>query len=251
MKAELPKGVQLPSPDQSIDSRARILAVDDDPEVRKIARATLEKAGYEVWSASSGEEALRLLDERGLPHLAIVDIMLPGLDGLSLCQKIQEISDVPIIMLTVVDKQETVVNTIERFAEDYIIKPYNPSELTARVGRILKRMGDFSYTLQPEVAVDRHLAVDFVRQRAIVNDRPLALTPTETKLLYILMRNGGKTVVTSHILARVWPSEDADENTLRVHIHRLRQKIEISPSRPRYVVTERGVGYSFLAPPES
>ncbi|MDX1503071.1 MAG: response regulator transcription factor [Thermoanaerobaculia bacterium] len=240
---------KLPPPDSGASAPARILAVDDDPEVGKIIRATLKKAGYETWIAASGEEALTLLAERGLPHLVIVDIMLPGLDGLALCQKIQEISDVPIMMLTVVDKQETVVNTIERFAEDYMIKPFNPRELTARVGRVLKRMGDFSYTLQPEVRVDQHLAVDFVRQRAIVDGRPLALTPTETKLLYILMRNGGKTVATPHILARLWPAGDADENTLRVHIHRLRQKIEISPSRPRYVVTERGAGYTFLAPP--
>jgi DNA-binding response OmpR family regulator len=226
----------------------RVLAVDDDPEVRRITQAALERAGYDVWSASSAEQALELLSERGLTHLAIVDIMLPGLDGLALCQKIHDISDVPIVMLTVVDKEETVVSTIERFAEDYMIKPFNPSELSARIGRILRRIGDFSYTQQPEVQVDRRLAVDFVRQRAIVDERPLALTPTETKLLYILMRGAGKTILTSQILSRVWPAEEADENTLRVHIHRLRQKIESAPSKPRYVVTERGVGYSFMAP---
>jgi len=240
--------MKLPPEESSTPTRARILAVDDDPEVRRITRATLEKAGYEIWEADSAERALELLAERGLPHLAIVDIRLPGLDGLALCQKIHEISDVPVMMLTVVDKVETVVATIEKYAEDYMIKPFNPSELTARIGRILRRMGDFSYTLQPEVTVDEHLSVDFVQQRAIVNQRPLALTPTETKLLYILMRNAGKTVLTEYILARVWPHERADENTLRVHIHRLRQKIETAPSRPRYVVTERGVGYSFLAP---
>jgi DNA-binding response OmpR family regulator len=239
----------LPSPVPKETDHPRILAVDDDPEVRRITQATLEKAGYEVWSSASGEEALEVLAKRGLPHLAIVDIMLPGLDGLGLCQKIHQISDVPIVMLTVVDKEETVVSTIERFAEDYMIKPFNPSELTARVGRILRRIGDFSYTQEPEVRVDAHLSVDFVRQRAIVEGRLLSLTPTETKLLYILMRAAGKTVLTRHILTRVWPGESADENTLRVHIHRLRQKLEVAPARPRYVVTERGVGYSFLAPP--
>ncbi len=239
--------MKLP-PTEDVPTNARILAVDDDPEVRKIAQVALQKAGYEVWPAASAEEALDLLNERGLPHLAIVDIMLPGLDGLALCQKIHEISDVPVIMLTVVDKEETVVDTIERFAEDYIIKPFNPPELSARVGRVLRRIGDFSYTLQPLVEVDDYLSVDFVRQRAVVGGRPLSLTPTETKLLYILMRNAGKTIKTSFVLGRVWPEEEADENTLRVHIHRLRQKIEVSPSRPRYVVTERGVGYSFLAP---
>ena len=238
--------VKLPEPDQAATGKERVLVVDDDPLVRSIAEEALAGGGYEVWAAGSAEEALELLDDRGLPHLAIVDIMLPGLDGLALCQKIHAISDVPVIMLTVVDKEETVVSTIEKFAEDYVIKPFNPSELIARVKRILRRMGDFSYTLEPLVEVDRHLAVDFVRQRAVVDGRPLALTPTETKLLYILMRNAGETILTSYILGRVWPDEEADENTLRVHIHRLRQKIEISPSRPQYVVTERGVGYSFV-----
>ena len=238
--------VTLPS--ESTRPVTRILTVDDDPEVREVTTAALQSAGYEAWSASSAEEALEVLEERGLPHLAIVDIRLPGLDGIALCDRIHDISDVPIIVLTVIDKQETVVSTIEHCADDYVVKPFHPAELTARVGRILRRVGDFSYTLQPEVMVDEHLSIDFVRQRAIVAGRPLALTPTETKLLYILMRNAGKTVLTSLILRRVWASNEADENTLRVHIHRLRQKIEISPSRPRYVVTERGVGYSFIPP---
>jgi DNA-binding response OmpR family regulator len=232
----------------SAPGKPRILVVDDDPEVRELTRVALEKADYEIVLADSGERALDILHEEGLPHLAVIDIRLPGLDGLALCQKIQGISDVPVIMLTVVDDEETVVKSIEEFAEDYIIKPFNPPELVARVGRILKRMGDFSYTMQPVIKIDENLSVDFVRQRAIINDRPLALTPTETKLLYILMQNAGKTVLTNYILGRVWPNQGADENTLRVHIHRLRQKIEVSPSRPRYVVTERGAGYSFLAP---
>jgi DNA-binding response OmpR family regulator len=228
--------------------KRRILAVDDDPEVRKVTKAALESAGFEVWGAESGEEALELLDDRGLPHLAVIDIMLPGLDGLGLSRRIGEFSDVPIIMLTVVDETETVVQAIDQYAEDYVTKPFSPSELTARVKRVLRRIGDFSYTLEPVVEIDGHLAIDFVRQKAVTDGRPVALTPTETKLLYILMNQAGKTVPTEHILARLWPGEDADENTLRVHVHRLRQKIERSPSRPHYVVTERGVGYSFLSP---
>lgn len=238
----------LPSPEEKGQVSARILAVDDDPEVRAVLEATLESAGYTAWVASSAEEALEMLEKRGLPHLAVVDIRLPGLDGLSLCEQIHDISDVPLVVLTVIDDRETVVSTIENCADDYIIKPFNPAELAARIGRILRRIGDFSYTLQPLVTVDDYLAVDFVRQRAIAGGRQVALTPTETKLLYILMRNAGKTVLTSLILRRVWAENEADENTLRVHIHRLRQKIEVAPSRPRYVVTERGVGYSFIPP---
>ncbi len=240
--------MKLPREGSTVSSKQHILAVDDDPEVRKITRAALENAGFEVWGAESGEEALELLEKRGLPHLAVIDIMLPGLDGLDLSRKIGEFSDVPIIMLTVVDETETVVKAIEQYAEDYVTKPFSPSELAARVKRVLRRIGDFSYTLEPEVEVDSQLAIDFVRQKAVASDRPVALTPTETKLLYILMSQAGETVPTEHILARLWPGEEADENTLRVHVHRLRQKIERSPGRPHYVVTERGVGYSFLSP---
>lgn len=238
---------ELPAIDP--ERKQTILAVDDDPEVLAVLEAALTRNGYDVRTADSAEKALTVLDDHGLPHLAIIDIRLPGLDGLALCKKIQDISDVPVIMLSVVDDKATVVQAIETYAEDYVTKPFDPAELTARVGRILKRIGDFSYTHQPLIRVDEHLAVDFVHQKVIINDRPLALTPTETKLLYILMRDAGKTIVTKQILRRVWPDEDADENTLRVHIHRLRQKIEISPSRPRYIVTERGAGYSFAPTP--
>ncbi len=239
--------MKLP-PQEMPDQGIRILAVDDDPEVREITCTALEQNGYQVWSAASAEQAIRLLEKKGLPHLAIIDIKLPGLDGLGLCRKIHKFSDVPIILLTVIDNEETVVEAIEKFAEDYVTKPFNPQELVARVRRILRRVGDYSYTLQPLVEVDDHLALDFVRQRAVVNGRPVALTPTETKLLHILMETAGKTVLTEHVLGRLWPKEEADENTLRVHIHRLRQKIEVSPGRPRYIVTERGAGYSFQPP---
>lgn len=237
--------------EQQKERKRRILAIDDDPEVLELITATFEDAGYEVMTSETAEMALNLMNDEGLPHLAIIDIRLPGLDGLSLCQRIHDISDVPVIMLTVVDDEDTVVKTIEKCAEDYMIKPFNPAELTARAGRILKRIGDFSYTMRAMIKIDENLSVDFVRQKAVINGRPLALTPTETKLLYILMQNAGKTVLTSYILTRVWTSQSADENTLRVHIHRLRQKIEVAPSRPRYIVTERGAGYSFLSPAEA
>ena len=225
----------------------RILVVDDDPEVRELLQAVFEKEGFEVWTVPSAERALEVLRQRGLVHLAIIDIHLPGEDGLTLCRKIQEFSDLPIMMLTVVDEEKTVVESIERWAEDYLTKPFSPAELVARVRRLLRRIGDFSYALQPVVRIDETLEVDFFHQRVMVEGRPIALTPTESKLLYILMKQSGHTVPTHVILDRVWPKGGADENTLRVHIHRLRHKIERSPNRPAYIVTERGTGYSFLS----
>ncbi len=227
----------------------RILVVDDDPDILGLVREKLDQVGFEVWTASSGANALALIEQRGLPHLAIVDIMMPHMDGFELCRTVQEFSDLPVIMLTAVDEEATVIRGIEHFAEDYITKPFSPGELAARVQRVLRRIGDFAYALDPVIHVDDHLAVDFAHQQVIVDRQPVPvpLTPTESKLLYILMRNAGRTIAADFLLSRLWPLEEVFEDTLRVHVHRLRLKIEPVPARPRYVVTERGVGYSFPA----
>jgi DNA-binding response OmpR family regulator len=232
-------------PASSATGIQRILAVDDDPKVRRLVELKLDHAGFEVRTAASGKEALDIIAQYGLPHLAIVDIMMPGLNGFEFCEAVQEFSDLPVIMLTAVDDEDTVIRGIERFAEDYIIKPFSPRELLARVQRVLRRIGDFAYTIEPVTQVDGRLGVDFAHQRAVVDGQSVDLTPTETKILYILMRNAGRTVTTDFLLRRLWPLEEVFEDTLRVHVHRLRQKIEGNPRQPRYVVTERGLGYRF------
>ncbi len=225
----------------------RILVVDDDPVVLRLVRDKLEGAGFEVWTAMSGQQALDLLEIRGLPHLAIIDINMPGMDGFEFCQTVQSYSDLPVIMLTAVDEEETVIRGIEHYAEDYITKPFSPRELVARVQRVLRRIGDFAYALESVIKVDERLAVDFGHQQVIVEDHPVALTPTEAKLLYILMRNSGRIVTTDFLLRRLWPLEQVYEDTLRVHIHRLRSKIQGGQREPQYIATERGLGYRFLA----
>lgn len=223
----------------------RILAVKDNPDILRLIRRELESAGFEVWACPSAEAALEAVEKKGLPHLALVDILLPGMDGTSLARRLHEWSDLPVVMLTSVDEEETVVRAIESFAEDYIRKPFKSREMVARVERVFRRIGDFAYALQPVLKVDDHLAVDFAHQRALAEGRFVALTATETKLLYVLMRNAGRVVATEFLLRRLWPSDEVFEDTLRVHVHRLRSKIEPEPSRPRYVVTERGTGYRF------
>jgi DNA-binding response OmpR family regulator len=225
----------------------RILVVDDDPALRRLVGDRLEHAGYQVVSAGSGHEALSLLDESGLPHLAIVDIMMPGMTGFDFCRIVQNYSDLPIIFLTAVDQEETVIQGLEQYAEDYVTKPFSPRELVARVRRVLRRMGDFNYANERLVQIDDGLAIDFVHQQAFVNQKLISLTPIETKLLYILTRNAGRTMNTDFLLRRLWPLEEVYEDTLRVHIHRLRQKIEANPAKPRYVLTKRGSGYFFPA----
>lgn len=227
-------------------STYRILALDDNFSMLRLVSTALQKSGFQVSTASSAEEGLDLVRRHGLPHLALVDIHMPyGMNGFEFCETVLNYSDLPIIMLTAVDEDDTIIQTIDQYAEDYITKPFNPGELVARVRRVLRRIGDFAYTLSADTVVDERLTVSFPNQRAIVNGNDVALTPTETKLLYILMRNAGQTVTTDFILRRLWPMETVYEDRLRVYVHRLRRKIEARPEEPRYILSQRGVGYSF------
>jgi DNA-binding response OmpR family regulator len=198
----------------------RVLVIDDDLSILRLVGDKLERVGFQVLTAASGQEALDLLLRQGLPHLAIVDINMPGMDGFEFCRTVQTYTDLPVILLTAVDEEETIIRGIEQFAEDYVTKPFSPRELVTRAQRVLRRIGDFAYALEPLTRVDDGLAVDFGHQQAIVAGKPVALTPTETKLLYILMRNAGHTVTTDFLLRRLWPLEEVFEDTLRVHIHR-------------------------------
>ena len=224
----------------------RILIVDDDPAILRMVSDKLDRQGFKVFTATNGEEALAVIGRHGLPHLAIVDINMPGMNGFEFCRAVQAYTDLPVILLSAVDEEETVILGIEQFAEDYVTKPFSPRELVARVQRVLRRIGDFAYTLAPVTKVDDRLAVDFVHQQALLDGESISLTPTDTKLLYILMRNAGRTVTTGFLLRRMWPLEEVFEDTLRVHVHRLRQKIQADPAQLQYIITERGVGYRFV-----
>lgn len=222
-----------------------ILAVDDNLYTLRIVQHALEQADFKVLTAVSGEDALAIMSREGLPHLAVVDIhMPPGMSGFEFCRTVHQFSDLPVVMLTAVNEENTIIEGLDEHAEDYIIKPFSPAELVARVKRVLRRMGDFAYTLEPLTRVDDHLTINFPERKAFIDDKAVSLTPTETKLLYILMRNAGKTVSTDFIIRRIWPLEPAYEDRLHVHMHRLRRKIE-RKSRPRYIVSERGAGYIF------
>lgn len=223
----------------------RILVVDDDPMILRLVRDNLQHEGFEVVTAASGEEALAVINRAGLPHLAIVDITMPGMDGFQFCQTVQSFSDLPIILLTAVDEEEAIIRGLKFYAEDYVTKPFRPRELTLRVQRVLRRIKSFSYTLTPKTAVNDRFVVDFVHQQVKIAGEPVSLTPLETKILYILLQNAGQIVTTDFLLRRIWPNEEIFEEALRVHIARLRKKIEETPASPRYIVTKRGIGYLF------
>jgi len=232
------------------DKKPSILAVDDNAYTLRIVQFTLKGDGYDVMTSISGEEALDSIANKGMPDLAIVDLHMPGgISGFEFCHAIHQFSDLPVIMLTAVGDEGTVLEGLEEHAEDYIVKPFSSGELAARVGRILQRMGRWEFPSTPKTFVDDVLEIDFPERKAIVNGSSVSLTPTETKLLYILMRNAGNIVQTDYILRRLWPGEPAFEDRLHVHLHRLRRKLENDQPEPphEYIASERGKGYFFLS----
>lgn len=225
-----------------------ILVVDDDEMTSQSLKATLETNGYTVWRASSGPQALEVLAARGLPDLALLDVMMPGMNGLELGAKIQQTTDLPIIMVSARSDSQTITKAIEEIAEDYVCKPFDSSVLLARIKRVLKRRGRFHYSARSRIRVDSRLQLEPARQIAIVDGRAVHLSRRENKLLVILLRNAGRTFPTDLLQSRLWPQQEFfDEGALRTLIYRLRKKIEPIPSRPCYVITDRGLGYRFEA----
>jgi DNA-binding response OmpR family regulator len=217
-----------------------LLLVDDDPTIIRSLQVNLEADGFDVLPAYNAQEALRLL-ERKLPDLAVVDLLLPDMHGFELCRKIKNYLDLPIIMLTAVGAEDSVVNGLEFYAEDYVVKPFSYRELLARINRVLKRT---QRVLPPQqVVVDQHLRLDFARHVALVGAQQVHLTPVETRLLAVLARNANQVVPTEKLLEEVWPDGEGDPSRLWVNIRRLRNKLETDPSRPQRLVTERRIGY--------
>ena len=223
--------------------RPRILFVDDEADIRWTVSQLLEDEGLTVLAAGSAAEALELVAAQGIPHLAVVDVMMPEVDGIELCRELHRFSDLPIILLTAVDDQRTINAALREFADDYMVKPFDPEELAARVRRVLGRFESFDHATGPSVAIGDRLTLELAAGRALIHGEAVELTPTETHILHVLVRARGRTVSTSHLLGRIWPREEVFEDTLRVHVHRIRQKIEEDPAHPRYLLTERGLGY--------
>lgn len=221
----------------------RILCVDDERDVRIVVARTLELAGFAVTSVESAKEALARIRSEGLPDLAIIDLVMPEQDGFWLCRELQTFCDLPVVLLTSVSDEPTTVRAIEEVAEDYIVKPFRPSELVARVRRILKRVPPAARSSGLWSEIDSRLQVDFPGRTLRIAGVESEITPTEARILYLLWRNLGRTVETGALLRRVWPREEVFEDTLRVHVHRLRKKLEADPEKPALLRTDRGRGY--------
>jgi len=227
-------------------NRRRILVVDDEPRMIHFIRLNLEHDGFEVSEAASGSLALEQLRDQ-MPDLILLDIMMPDLDGFETLRFIRDLSSVPVIMLTAKGEEEDKVRGLELGADDYITKPFSPRELVSRVRAVLRRTELPSPTQHDLIEVDKRLKIDFDRREIWVDEELVKLRPTEYKLLYHLVQNAGWVVPHEQLLAKVWGYEYRDEtHYLRLYINYLRQKLELDPSNPKYILTERGVGYRFV-----
>ena len=226
--------------------RPAVLLVDDDPTLLSVLSRRLSREGLEVRTAPSGDAALKALDQ-SWPALLVVDLMMPGMDGFELCRRVKRIADLPIIVLSAVDASESKVRALEEYAEDYVTKPFDPDELVARVQRVLRRAGTGTAQL---TLGGGELEIDLTMRRAVTRVGSHALTPTEVRLLQILIGNLDRTVATETLLDRVWSEADgADPSYVWVSIRRLRRKLEVDADRPRFLLTERGVGYRLVSGP--
>jgi DNA-binding response OmpR family regulator len=225
----------------------RLLIVDDDPELLVLLADELRADGFEVMTARSGDEALRRLGQ-GWPDMLIIDLAMPGMDGLALAREIKNQADLPIIVLSAIDAGDSKADLLEEVAEDYVTKPYHYPELRARINRILRRLGE--KVPRARLVIGPNLVLELHRRQAIVAGRTVALTPTESRLLYALAAHIGQTVPTETLLARGWiDTEDAEPSYVWVTMRRLRQKVEVDPNHPAHLMTVRGVGYRLVAVP--
>jgi DNA-binding response OmpR family regulator len=224
--------------------RPVVLLVDDDLTLLAVTARRIARAGFDVRTASSGSTALRAI-EGAWPSLVIVDVMMPGMDGFELCRRIKQIADLPIIILSAVDESEAKISALELYAEDYVTKPFDPDELVARIQRVLRRAAVGT----PQISLDAgEIEVDLATRRLVTREGTTQLTPTESRLLQVLAASIDRIVSTDELLSRVWTDADgADPAYLWVTVRRLRRKLEPDPDNPRYLSTERGIGYRLVS----
>ncbi|UCC88734.1 MAG: response regulator transcription factor [Anaerolineales bacterium] len=226
---------------------AKILLVDDDPTILQLLKLFLENEGYQVLAAQSGPAGLEIASAH-LPDLAIVDIMMPIMDGFETCQRLREIGMKAILAMSHRHDERSVVKALDSGADDYLRKPFEVPVLAARIRTLLRR-DNLDLPEPAGVYNDGHLLIDLDRRHVRVRGKSVQLTPTEFRLLSTLLRNLGRVVSHEELLREVWGMEDnASLVSLKVYVHYLRQKIEDHPRRPQYLLAEWGVGYRFREP---
>jgi two-component system, OmpR family, KDP operon response regulator KdpE len=223
-----------------------VLIVDDEPRILDSVRMNLELEGHQVFEATNGQEALDQVRLR-LPDLVVMDVMMPQMDGFEALRELRKFSSVPVILLTVKADERDVIHGLELGADDYIGKPFSPGVLLSRIKAVLRRAETPPQApVERSLKVDDRLTIDFDRHEVWKDGEKVQLRPTEFRLLYHLASNPGVVMTHETLLSRVWGPEYRDaSHYVRLYINYLRQKLEDDPANPRYILTERGVGYRF------
>ena len=226
--------------------RRKILIVDDEERMVRFIRLNLEHDGFLVSEAFNGKEAIQQLRDVA-PDLILLDVMMPDLDGFEVLQRIRESSKVPVLMLTAKGEEDDRVRGLELGADDYITKPFSPREMVSRVKAVLRRTEAATGSMHGLIEVDDRLKIDFDRREIWLEGQIVKLRPTEYRLLYHLVQNAGWVISHDQLLTKVWGYEYRDEpHYVRLYINYLRKKLEEDPANPKYILTERGVGYRFV-----
>ncbi len=225
-------------------SAGKILVVDDDPQIRRVMKATLVGHNYEVIEARTGEDALEKTPQE-MPNLVLLDMNMPGMGGLETCRALRAGSDIPVIILSVRNSEKDKVAALDAGADDYVTKPFSIEELLARIRAALRRSSPES---GPQAFHSEDLEIDFQSRRVHARGKDVRLTPKEFELLRYLVAHAGKPVTHRELLQGVWGPDYGDEpEYLRVFINQVRKKIEANPAKPQYILTEPWVGYRFAA----
>jgi DNA-binding response OmpR family regulator len=234
------------SPVQALLSNPSVLVVDASTTSRRMVSYQLKHGGYEVFSAASARQALDHISSHGLPHLAIVTLEPSDREALAFCKAVRQFSELPVLLLSYKDNEGLIPPCLSQYATNCLCKPFSSRELLEHVRHTLRRVSDFSYTISSRIQVDEQMVIDFGQQRAMIANRPIDLTRTESKLLFILVSHSGRTVGSEFLRNCLWPNTVVCKDSLRVYIRNLRKKIEPDPATPRYIITERSLGYRFL-----
>ncbi len=230
--------------------KVTILTADDDPQLLRLIARNLELEDYQVLTATDGQQALELIEAHA-PDLVLLDVMMPRMDGFTVCQRVREFSMVPIIIITERGQDQDKVRGLDMGADDYLTKPFSVDELLARVRSVLRRAqfsAERAQTRQTSTAID-NLFIDYTQHRVMIDGKEVLLTPIEYRILSYLAQNAGRVVTQDLLLDQVWGAEYVGEShMLQVNVNRLRSKIELDPSHPRYIKTRVGIGYFMPAP---
>jgi two-component system, OmpR family, KDP operon response regulator KdpE len=223
-----------------------ILVVDDDYDIRQITTVTFQRAGAKVITAANGAEGLRKFYTHK-PDLVVLDIMMPGENGWDICREIRKLSDVPLIMITALHRDEEIIRSLDAGADDFVTKPFSIDVLSARARAVLRRSHPVLEDSRPTSYEDADLQICLEERQVFMNQQPVKLTPKEFKLLAYLLNNSDRVLSFNQILENVWGWEYIDSpDYVHVYVSHLRQKIENDPKNPRYLITEHGMGYRFI-----